>query len=129
MVFADRQDIGRMRDTYFHRGCWVVPGVVVYLILCTRIAGGTPRPSCSDHGLRVGLLLPKPIRDANYHGCAVSDLDGASIGVRWRPSRAVAMVSDAEPPWRVASARVTTSKRGEADRAASQPNGSNAELG
>jgi hypothetical protein len=100
MVFADRQDVGLMKDTHLHRGRWMVPGAVVYLILCTRIAGGMPRPSCSDHGLSVGLLPPKPIRDANCHGCGGSDLDGASIGVRWCTSRAVAMLPGAEPPWR-----------------------------
>jgi hypothetical protein len=99
MVFADRQDIGLMRDTHLHRGRWMVPGVVVYLILCTRIAGGTPRPSCSDHGLRVGLCSQSQSEMRTATTVRYLTWDGAPIGVRCCPSQAVALVSSAEPPW------------------------------
>jgi hypothetical protein len=75
MMFADRQDVGLPRDSHFHCGRWMLPGVVVDLIPYTCRAGKTPRPSQSGHGSRVGLLLPMPVihRHGQQHG--LPDLD------------------------------------------------------
>jgi hypothetical protein len=89
MMFADCQDVGLPRDSHFHCGRWMLPGVVVDLIPYTRMAGGTPRPSQYGHGSRVGLLLPKPVRQVLHY---VAHSDRPARTVRQRP-----LGSPAEP--------------------------------
>ena len=67
MMFADRQDVGLPRDSHFHGGRSMLASVVVDLIPYTCRAGKTPRPAQSGHGSRVGLLLPKPVRQAFHY--------------------------------------------------------------
>jgi hypothetical protein len=80
MIFADRQDVGLPRDSHFHCGRWMLPGVVVDHIPYTCRAGRMPRASQSGHGSRVGFLLPRPTRRLADYGVGSSDL-GMSRGL------------------------------------------------
>jgi hypothetical protein len=77
MMFTDCQDVGLPRDSHFHCGRWMLSGVVVDLIPYTCRAGGTPRPSESGHGSRVGFSLPKPASREDCYALSPAELGSA----------------------------------------------------
>jgi hypothetical protein len=86
MMFADCQDVGLPRDSHFHCRRWMLPGVVVDLIPYTCRASGTPRPSESGHGSRIGFPLPKPTSREDCHGPNTAELGCAAPSALLVPS-------------------------------------------